>query len=131
MRILIDTDVLLDVALNRPDFVAASQGVLRWAEAEPGQAAVAWHSLSNVAYLTESPRDFLRQLLEFVEVAPVGTRAARHAIELPMADLEDAFQAAAAMAFGAAVIVTRNVEDYRRSPVRAVAPAVFLKRLGQ
>jgi len=56
MRILLDADVLLDVALKRQAFLAASQEVLRWAEGEPGQAAVAWHTLSNIAYLTVSPR---------------------------------------------------------------------------
>ncbi|MGH8566317.1 MAG: hypothetical protein ACREXW_20465 [Gammaproteobacteria bacterium] len=34
---------------------------------------------------------------------------------------------AAALAWQADVIVTRNVSDYRRSPVRALSPAAFLK----
>ena len=73
MKILMDTDVLLDVALNREAFVAASRGILHWAESQPGSAAVAWHTLLNIAYLTVSPREFIRQLLDFVEVAPAGT----------------------------------------------------------
>lgn len=129
MRVLLDTDVLLDVALKRESFLTASQDVLRWAEGEPGQAAVAWHTLSNIAYLTVSPREFIRQLLRFVEVAEVGTKEARHAVGLPMTDLEDALQAAAALAFGASFVVTRNVHDYRKSPVPALSPADFLVRL--
>ena len=129
MRVLLDTDVLLDVALKRESFLTASQDVLRWAEGEPGQAAVAWHTLSNIAYLTVSPREFIRQLLRFVEVAEVGTKEARQAVGLPMTDLEDALQAAAALAFGASFVVTRNVRDYRKSPVPALSPADFLARL--
>ena len=129
MRILLDTDVLLDVALKRDEFLAASQGVLRWAEGEPGQAAVAWHTLSNIAYLTVSPREVLRQLLEFIEVAPTGTEKARLAIGLPMGDLEDALQATAALAFDATFIVTRNVRDYQKSPVPALSPSSFLSKL--
>jgi predicted nucleic acid-binding protein len=131
MRVLLDTDVLLDVALKREAFLFASQEVLRWAEGEPGQASVAWHTLSNIAYLTVSSREFIRQLLKFVEVAEVGTKEARQAVDLPMSDLEDALQAAAALAFGASFVVSRNVHDYRKSPVPALSPAAFLARLGK
>jgi hypothetical protein len=44
-----------------------------------------------------------------------------------MSDFEDALQAAAALAFGARCIVTRNTSDYRRSPVLAIAPAELIK----
>ncbi len=50
MKILIDTDILLDVALRRAEFFEDFATVLSWAEANRGQAAVAWHSLSNLAY---------------------------------------------------------------------------------
>ena len=103
---------------------------LRWAEGEPGQAAVAWHTLSNIAYLTVSPREFIRELLEFVEVAQVGTEEARRAVGLPMSDLEDALQAAAALAFEATFVVTRNVRDYQKSPIPALSPGDFLAKLG-
>ena len=52
MKVLIDTDVLIDVALKRPEFADDSQRVLEWAENKAGEAAVAWHSLSNLAYMT-------------------------------------------------------------------------------
>ncbi len=127
MRALLDTDVLLDVALAREPHVAPSAAVLRWAEAG-GQAAVAWHSLTNCAYLLKGGgRPFLTRLLRLVEVAPVATVDARRALEMPMTDVEDAFQAAAALAWKADLIVTRNVGDYRRSPVRAITPKAFLE----
>jgi predicted nucleic acid-binding protein len=132
MRILIDTDVLLDVALKRDEFYGASKAVVDWAEDVPGQAAVAWHSLSNVVHLTKaSGKEFLRDLLEFIEVPNVGTDDAKRAFGFPMHDLEDALQAASALAFGAGVLVTRNLEHYRKSPVPAISPAQFLATLKQ
>lgn len=128
MRALFDTDILLDVALARAPHAADSAAVLRWAAAG-GAAAVAWHSLTNCAYLLKGGgRPFLERLLRFVEVAPVATADARRALDLPMSDVEDAFQAAAALAWRADAIVTRNVGDYRRSPVPALSPAAFLKQ---
>lgn len=130
MKALLDTDVLIDVALKREPFSAPAARVIQWAEDAPGQAAVAWHSLANIAYLVRPDvRPFLDHLLRFVHVAPVGTREARQALGLPMNDFEDALQAAAAIAFGAECIVTRNLSHYRKSPVRALSPSQFLNTL--
>jgi predicted nucleic acid-binding protein len=130
MRILIDTDVLLDFALGREPFLANSRRVLSWARDNPGRAAVAWHSLANLTYLAPAgARDFLRDLLAFAAVPTVGSADARRALELPVTDLEDALQAVSALAFGARWIVTRNTRDYRRSPVKALTPVAFARRL--
>jgi len=128
MRIFLDTDVLLDVALARQSHVDDSVAVLQWAKAG-GAAAVAWHSLTNCSYMLKGGRPFLDKLLDLVEVARVGTPDARLALQLPMPDVEDSFQAAAALAWGADFIITRNLPDYRRSPVPAISPSAFLAKL--
>lgn len=125
MKVLLDTDVLLDVALARQPHLAASASVLRWVQSG-GTAAVAWHSLTNCSYLLKGGRDFLERLLKLVEIPTVGTADARLALGLPMSDVEDAFRAAAAVAWGADFIVTRNLPDYARSPVPAISPGDFL-----
>ena len=48
MRVLIDTDVLIDVALKRTEFFRDSNQILEWIETGGGQGAVAWHSFINV-----------------------------------------------------------------------------------
>ncbi len=86
---------------------------MKWTENEPGQAAVAWHSLSNLAYLLRpDARGFIWDLLNFVEVTPTRT--------------EQALQAAAALSFGAFHMITRNAVHYKNSPVSAISPAQFL-----
>jgi hypothetical protein len=130
VRILIDTDVLLDVALGREPWLSASSETLAWAVDHPGSAAVAWHTVANIAYLAPvDARGFLGDLLFSVDVAPCGTRHALEALAFPMGDLEDALQSAAALAFGAEWIVTRNLSDFRGSPVPAIAPSEFAARL--
>jgi predicted nucleic acid-binding protein len=127
MKLLIDTDVLLDVALGREPHVQASAAVLKWVEAG-GKAAVASHSLANCAYLLKNARPFLRGLMQIVDVAPVGKNEGRRALDLPMTDLEDALQVAAAESWGADLIITRNLRDYRRSPIKAISPNDFVKK---
>ena len=55
-------------------------------------------------------------------VAPVDTDMPRYATTLPMSDCEAALQVAAARACNARHIVTRNLSDYRLSPIPAISP---------
>ncbi len=133
--ILLDTDVLIDVALDRHPHSEPASELLDRIEHGAEAAFVAWHSLSNLYYLVApalggvSARDFIVELTRFVAVAVTDTDSIRYAAALPMADFEDAMQVAAAHACGARHIVTRNVRDYARSPIRAVAPREALGEL--
>lgn len=130
--ILIDTDVLLDVALDRAPHADASAQLLDLLERRGRGAFVAWHTLSNFYYMVrparghDDARAFLLDLVGFVTVAPTDTASLRYAAALPMPDLEDAMQVAAARASGASTIATRNVGDFARSPIPALTPADIL-----
>lgn len=114
MTYLVDTDVLIDVALAREPHFQASAEVLDLLEKQAGRGFVAWHTLSNFYYLVSSdrgelgPREFLVDLCRFMEVAETGTESLLYAADLDMNDFEDALQVAAAAACGAQAIVTRN-----------------------
>ncbi len=129
MKILIDCDVLLDVALKREPHSAASGKVLDWAEQNPGKAAAAWHSVANLFYLVDGKTtEFIEELSEFVDIPPTGSEALRYALSLKFKDFEDAMQVAAADTFSAQCIVTRNLKHYKRSPIKALSPQDFMGR---
>ena len=133
--IIIDTDVLLDVALERQPYVKESAALLELLERRPRMAFVAWHTLSNFYYLVSptrgrnDARQFLVELTRFVSVAPTDTEAFHYAAFLPISDFEDALQVAAARACGASLIATRNTRHFRRSPIPARTPKRILKEL--
>ena len=133
--ILLDTDVLVDVALDREVHADSAAQLLDRVENGDVRAAVAWHSMSNLYYLVAPAhggvrtRDFIVQLVSFVDVAKTGTEDMRYAAGLPLADFEDAMQVAAARACGARWIVTRNLRDYTRSPIPAISPSQALTEL--
>lgn len=133
--ILLDTDVLVDVALNRAPHAEPAAELLTFLEKSPRMSFVAWHSISNFYYLVRpirgggEARDFLMDLTRFVTVATTDTDAFRYGASLGLPDFEDALQVAAAHACGVELIVTRNLKDYRRSPIPAVTPRGALKRL--
>lgn len=133
--ILLDTDVLIDIALDRRPFSGPASELLDRIEHGAESAHIAWHSVSNLYCIVAPARgdastlDFMAQLTRFVEVATTDTESIRFAAKLPMQDFEDAMQLAAARTCGARPIVTRNVKDYRRSPILAVSPQQALSGL--
>ena len=135
MIVLLDTDVLIDLALDRAPYAEAAAGLIDTLEQKPGSAFVAWHSLSNFFYMVAPTRgkhqtkDFLLDLTRFVLVAPTTTESLLLAGRLDLKDFEDAMQVAAAVACQAGVIATRNLRDYRRSPIRAAEPQAVLSEL--
>jgi predicted nucleic acid-binding protein len=130
--VLVDTDVLIDVALDRKPHVSDAAALLDALELRAGTGYLAWHTVSNLFYLVSpvrgrnQTREFLLDLTRFIHVAPATTEVLRYAAALRMPDFEDAMQVAAAVACRAAVIATRNTADYKSSPVRAAHPGAVL-----
>ena len=136
MKALFDSDVLLDVGLERAPWVETSEAALALAPSSALEGFVAWHSLANISYMARGKesldaREFISKILAYLEVAPVGHSDMRLALRLGMTDLEDARQVAAAVACGADRIVTRNTRHFRNAIVPAVTPAELLRALGQ
>ena len=135
MIILVDTDVLIDVALDRENYAESAGALLDFLEQRPGLAFVAWHSISNFYYLVKpsrgraSTKQFILDLIEFADVAPTTTESLRYAATMEMRDFEDAMQVAAAIACRADIIATRNIKDYSKSPIKAATPTSILSSL--
>ena len=130
MKLFLDSDILLDVLLGREPYVADSANVLDWAEQHPGSCAVSWHSLANIHYLSkDGARDFIRELLVFCVIPSVGTDQFDQALEMPFSDLEDAMQVSSAIVFGAQIICTRNLDDYKASVIPTLSPGKLIQKL--
>ena len=132
---LLDTDVLIDLALDRQPYSHPAAALLDRIQATGHTAFIAWHTIANFHYLVSrsngrrSARDFIVELTRFVGVAAGDAQSFRYAASLPMKDFEDAMQVAAARFCGASRIVTRNIKDYERSPIPAITPRQALGRL--
>ena len=135
MIVLIDTDVLIDVALDRMPFSESASMLLNAAEVKVFKSFIAWHSLSNFFYIVLSSKgivkakQFISDLLEFTYISPTKTIDARYAATLAISNFEDAMQIAAARACRAERIITRNIKHYSRSPIPALIPEKFLRDL--
>ena len=134
MRVFLDTNILLDVLLNRQPFVADCAGVILRCEALGAPMFIAWHGLATAYYLLKRGRTEKEALAEvdkilaWARIAEATDAHARQARTLGFSDFEDALQAVAATACKADWIVTRNTEDFALSTVPALTPAEFLRQ---
>jgi predicted nucleic acid-binding protein len=125
----VDTNVVLDVFMNREPWVESSAPVLRLAEGGSIEGLVAAHSVTTLHDLLARDlsrsrvRKVLADLLQVLQVVPVDEDRLRHALALDWPDFEDAVQAACAESAGADYLATRNKKDFRKSPVKALTPA--------
>src|SRR6266567_9378327 len=127
-RILFDTNVVLDVLLDRQPYVEASAAA--WAAVETGssEGMLAAHAVTTIHYLvrkeksTVKARRIISAILRVFGVATVDAAVIQEALQLPFSDFEDAVTAAAAQLAGCECIVTRDPKGFRGSPVRSLTP---------
>lgn len=134
MRVFLDTNIVLDVLLNRPGLIAESEAVILRCEKAGDPMFIAWHGLATAYYLLRRGRteaeamQEVDKLLAWARVADAGDANARAAREFEFSDFEDALQAASAEACGADWIVTRNIADFTKSKVFVLTPSEFLAK---
>ncbi|HEY7819884.1 MAG TPA: PIN domain-containing protein [Vicinamibacteria bacterium] len=127
MRILFDTNVILDLMLGRPHGDVAGRLVAA-VERERLAGLLCATSVTTVEYLVSRTRGrreakhAIRALLRLFEVAAVTRAVLESALELPFSDYEDAVLHEAAYAAGAEGLVTRNGNDFRRARLPIFSP---------
>jgi len=134
-RLLVDTNVILDVLLDRQPHAEVSLAI--WAAIEEGHAEgyLAAHSITTIHYLIQKqraalkPKQIVSLMLRVFRVALVDAAAIEHALRLPLPDFEDAVTAAAAEISVCDFIVTRDPKGFRGAPVPVLAPEAMLPML--
>jgi len=135
-KILIDTDVILDLFYDRKPFVEDAAKLFSLCEKGELKAYVSPVIISNLYYLLrrkakhEKVIDKILELLKIIDVLPMDKQVVEKALHSKFNDFEDALQNFAAVQHGEIeAIITRNVKDYRKSEIGVFTPATFLKIL--
>lgn len=132
MKALLDTNIVLDVLLDRKPHSVDSAEVFRLIEQGAAEGMLCATTITTLDYLlTQSmsrnkARGVLSQLLTIFEVATVNRAVIEKALLSRMTDFEDAVLDHAAQNSGADVIVTRNIKDFTRSVSTVMDPKQFL-----
>lgn len=137
MRVLLDTNVVLDVLLDRTPWRAEMQPILDAARQSRFIPAVTSLCVANVFYVArrvaglDRARQTVRDCLDAFEVIPVGRGTLEAADRLPGSDFEDNVQMASAVEAGIDAILTRDAGGFAASPLPVWSPGQFVSNLAQ
>jgi len=134
-RILLDTNVVLDVLLDRQPFVDDARRI--WEASDRGQfdGYIASFSIPTIHYICrrqsslESANRAVDQCLAAFEVCVLYRESILAARRMTGGDFEDNLQIAFAITDFLQGIVTRNPADFVDSPIRVYSPEEFLASL--
>ena len=132
MRLMIDTNVFLDVILAREPLVAASSRILELSNRDDVELLMPAHAASTILYIVESNRSrdiaiaALSECLGIAHIAALDEAAILTGMAYDFHDVEDSFVAAVAVRERCDAIVTTNVTDFANSPVPAIATKEFI-----
>ena len=135
MKILIDTNVVLDLILERQPFV--ENAILLFEQIEQGNLAgyIAATTLTNIFYILrkikgrEVALDAIHRLLIGLQFCAVDRQTIETALSLGLKDFEDSIQLACATLDQLDAIVTRDPKDFSDSNLPIYSPTELLNRI--
>ena len=138
MKVLVDTNVVLDVLLNREHFCRDSTVILYLAKGAVISAFFPSFSMTNVFYILRRRGKSLDEAYQEMDklniiftVAPVTENTIASALALRWKDFEDAVQFITAKESKLDFIITRNKADYESSDISCMSPTEFIAYLEQ
>jgi predicted nucleic acid-binding protein len=132
MRILLDTNIILDIALNRKPFVESSSELFIKIIDNKISAFVSSTTITDIYYIARKTTghnkaiSFIRDLLALIDVAGIDKTIIINALTSGIADFEDAIQVEASKSIEVETIITRNKKDFETSDLAIYTPNEFL-----
>ena len=133
MRILVDTNILLDYLLDRKPFLDDAKRIIALCKMKKVRGCIAAHSVVNIFYITRGGysvaqrKEILYGLCKNLTVIGINSAKIFAALEdESFNDVEDYLQMACAKEYPADYIITRDRKDFAASPIPALEPQAFL-----
>jgi predicted nucleic acid-binding protein len=132
VRVLFDTDVVLDLLLDREPHSSVAAKLLCRVESGNtagylcASAVTTIHNLAAKVIGARRARTHVDRLLALFEIAPVNRGALEAALQARFTDFEDAVTHEAARQVSADALVTRNLRDFKHSAIPVYSPGDIL-----
>ena len=133
MKVFYDSNVVLDLLLNRTEFLADSMAALKFSELGIVKGYISVVSITDIFYLLrKNLKDYnqaiskMQILFNIVNIGKADKKTAYRALNSGWNDFEDAVQYSVAKKLKAKYIITRNKKDFANSEIPVVSPAEFI-----
>lgn len=138
MVILVDTNIVLDVLLNREPYAEQARRIMTGCAEGKVVGYLAAHSIPNLfyilrkAYTQKERRIFIKNLCEIFRISELNEKKIMSAVENEeFTDFEDCLQEECAVEAMADYIVTRNPDDFEKSRIKTIEPRKFVELLSK
>ena len=133
MRILIDTNVCLDILQNRQGLCTSSKNALIQASDRNDKLFITTTTVMDIMYImrksiqnNNNQKNLVQTFISEFRLLKISKRNIDFGFTGLMKDFEDAVQSGCAKSHFISLILTRNIKDFVNSPVKAITPEDFL-----
>lgn len=133
MKILVDTNIILDVLLAREPFLEKSKAVFSKVETGEIHGYLCATTITTIDYFLtkalnkEESKKSIQKLLKLFAIAEVNYIVLEMALEIGFSDFEDAVLYQSGVSVGVDGLVTRNVKDFKNAKLPVYLPSDLLK----
>ena len=134
MRILIDTNIILDWLMCREPFQERAKWIMQESMFGSLEGYIAAHSLTDLFYILRKDfdvpkrKELLMLLCNHLQIIPEDAAIIKEALnQETWTDLEDGLQMQCAKERNLDYIVTRNIKDFSDSPIQPLSPEDFIE----
>jgi predicted nucleic acid-binding protein len=135
MRLLLDTNIILDIALNREPHYKDSANVFKKIDNESIFGFITATTVTDIYYIAKKQKghdeaiEFIANLIQIIDVIGVDREIIINSLTSQFLDFEDAIQSIASSLNNIDFIITRNITDFSNSDIKAISPSDFLRNI--
>lgn len=135
MKVLFDTNIILDVLLDRKPFSEHALYLMSKVERSEINGFLCATTVTTIHYLLSKNLDkekaitSINSIMSLFEIASVNRLVIENALKSKFTDFEDSVLHESARHAGAEYIITRNIKDFKKSQIPVFSPSEFLSIL--
>lgn len=138
MKILVDTNIIIDALTGREPFREEAEQIFLLAANQMGDMYIAASSATDIYYLvrkylhsTEQAKSVMAKLYELFYILDVTAGDCKNALLTDMIDYEDSVISCCAAHNNIDYIVTRNIKDFEKLKIQAILPNQLIGMVSQ
>ena len=135
MRLLFDTNIILDIVLKREPHYVDSLNVFKIVDNKTFFGFITATTVTDIYYISKKEKghliaiEFISNLIQLIDVIGIDKAIILESLATKVTDFEDAIQSTASSFNNIDFIITRNVKDFKNSEIKALTPIELLKQI--
>lgn len=134
MKVFLDANVILDYLTDRQPFADDAESVIEFCASEGNVGKITTLTACNAVYILakvigkQLAEEKIKELIDLVGLVGVAPESISDNLAANHVDFEDSVQLSEAVKWSADVIVTRDKNGFRDSPIPVFTPADFIAK---